>query len=333
MTFHPSEVVREYAERFPESPAKTLARRIIKDNPRLYRNLECCYSAVRRVFGVAGASNRSSQVSSEAKKLRRKPREAGWQAGIPNGLTHHTAWAPYEIEGRPNVLILSDIHAPYHCKKSLTQAIQYGVDAKVNTVILNGDICDFYAGSKFLTDPRKRNLIAELEAVKSILGSIRKALPKARMIFKKGNHEERWFRYIATSSPELLDLAQLSVESLLDMPKYGIECIPDRRPIHVADYTIIHGHELGNMYSNPVGPARAYWMRTMCNTIAGHLHRTNEYSALDLNRNLTRVYTAGCLCELRPDYAPMNGWNNGFIHLVTKKSGKANITNIRNEDL
>lgn len=305
----------------------------MSDNPRLYRNLECCYSAVRRVFGVAGKSNRSSQVSSEAKKLRRKPREAGWQTSIPQGLTHHVNWAPYEIDGKPNVLILSDIHAPYHDKKAVTQAVQYGVDEKVNTVILNGDICDFYAASRFLTDPRKRDFVGEVESIKGVLEGIRKALPKARIIFKKGNHEERWFRWLCESAPSLLEFKGLSLDVLLDMEKHKIELVPDRRQIHVADYTIIHGHELGPMFASVISPARGYWTRTMCNTVAGHLHRTSEYSALDLNKNRTTVYTAGCLCGLTPDYAPMNGWNHGFIHLKTKKNGRAAVYNIRNEDL
>ncbi len=56
-----------------------------------------------------------------------------------------------------NILLLSDIHVPYHNIQALTLALKYGLENEVNTILLNGDVIDFYAISRFEKDPRKRN--------------------------------------------------------------------------------------------------------------------------------------------------------------------------------
>ncbi len=60
-----------------------------------------------------------------------------------------------------NILLLSDIHVPYHNIQALTLALKYGLENEVNTILLNGDIIDFYAISRFEKDPRKRNFAAD----------------------------------------------------------------------------------------------------------------------------------------------------------------------------
>ena len=264
--------------------------------------------------------------------MRRPKRNADW--AIQDGLSHHSNWGPYILDGVSRIGILSDIHAPYHNKKELVTAIKTCVADRCDAIVLNGDVCDFYVGSKFMTDPRKRDLVYEREAVCDILSNIRRALPRARIIFKKGNHDERWFKHICTSCPDFLDLPELSLEALFRLKEYKVEMIPDRRQISVEDWNILHGHELGNMYSNPVGPARTYWTRTMCNTIAGHLHRPDSYTAISpVTRQMTRVVTSACLCDIYPDYAPMNGWRHGFVRLDRAKSGRVTIKNLINDEM
>ncbi len=52
-----------------------------------------------------------------------------------------------------NILLLSDIHVPYHNIQALTLALKYGLENDVNTILLNGDIIDFYA---IMNDNRDR---------------------------------------------------------------------------------------------------------------------------------------------------------------------------------
>ena len=328
-TFRPVDVVREYCSKFPTAPSKTLARRIIKDHPRLYANLDCCYYAVQRVFGVAGERSRKSK-STEAKALRRPKRSAGWK--FPEGLSHHKDWGPAVVAGSQICLVLSDVHAPWHNLKALTASVQYGKDEKANLVVLNGDIWDCYIGSKYQTDPRKRDIMNERNVVCDILSNIRRAFPRARIIFKQGNHEERWYKWICGANPDLLHLPELSLESFLRLKDFKIEAVPDRRQIQVGDYSIIHGHEHGGMFGHSVSPARTYWGKTLCNTIVGHTHRITTHSAIGMGR-VDTVHSTGCLSDIYPDWMPHNMWEHGFATLHVAKSGKTAANNIRNSDL
>lgn len=333
--FSPSTVVRAYCIKYPDAPARTIARRILADHPKLYSSLDACRTAVRKEFGVQGNKNRAYQ-NEEAKKMRRAPRPAGWQGCIPEGRTHFKEWGPYEIQGACRILGLQDIHAPFHDAKALKQAIQYGVDYKANVVVLNGDIADHFAQSFYESDPRKRDTLGEIESVSQVLVGIRRAFPRAKIIFKKGNHEERWFRYICQNAPELLDLPELSLSALFKMGPLKVECVPDRRPIKFGDeWFVIHGHEAGNANSSPISAARTFWNRMFCNVIGGHLHTSSSYTAVcpvDKTRTTT-AYSAGCLCGLAADYSPMNKWNHGFWAASVAKSGKTAVQNIRSEDL
>ncbi len=67
-------------------------------------------------------------------------------------------YQPYKLPiNHNNILIIGDIHVPYHNIPALTLALKYGLENGVNTILLNGDIIDFYAISRFEKDPRKRN--------------------------------------------------------------------------------------------------------------------------------------------------------------------------------
>ncbi len=68
-----------------------------------------------------------------------------------------------------NILLLSDIHVPYHNIQALTLALKYGLENDVNTILLNGDVIDFYAISRFEKDPRKRNFGHEVLMTRQFL--------------------------------------------------------------------------------------------------------------------------------------------------------------------
>ena len=73
-----------------------------------------------------------------------------------------------------DILLLSDIHVPYHNIEALTLALKYGMEHQVNTIILNGDLIDFYAISRFEKDPRKRDLAHEVNTCREFLTTLRK---------------------------------------------------------------------------------------------------------------------------------------------------------------
>ncbi len=89
-----------------------------------------------------------------------------------------------------NILLLSDIHVPYHNIQALTLALKYGLENDVNTILLNGDVIDFYAISRFEKDPRKRNFGHEVLMTRQFLQTLRKLFPHAAIYYKCGNHED-----------------------------------------------------------------------------------------------------------------------------------------------
>ncbi len=91
-------------------------------------------------------------------------------------------------KGCNNILLISDLHIPYHDIDAITLALDYGKENKVNTILINGDLIDNHQVSKFESDPRKRSVKQEFDATKAFLVSLRSAFPDASIYWLKGNH-------------------------------------------------------------------------------------------------------------------------------------------------
>ena len=76
-----------------------------------------------------------------------------------------------------NILLISDLHIPYHDIDAVTIALEYGVREEVNTIVILGDLMDFHKASKFQADPRKRNIKEEFDATKHFLRVLRHIFP------------------------------------------------------------------------------------------------------------------------------------------------------------
>lgn len=96
------------------------------------------------------------------------------------------------IEMNERIVVLNDLHVPFHDTKTLRSVYKAVKDANPDRIILGGDVCDFYSISTFSKDPMRRmNLQDEVERVQTVLIDIRKRFPKADIDFIPGNHEER----------------------------------------------------------------------------------------------------------------------------------------------
>ena len=87
-----------------------------------------------------------------------------------------------------NILLISDLHIPYHDIDAITVALNYGKEHKVNTIFINGDLIDNAQVSRFEKDMKKRSVKQEFDATKQFLVSLRKAFPDASIYWLKGNH-------------------------------------------------------------------------------------------------------------------------------------------------
>ncbi len=308
---------------FPNAPTRTLAAKALRDNPGLWKDFEQCRSYIRKQRGLNGKWNRKYGDP----KHFREPGE--WKQHLPQPLNHFENWGPLQVSGPARVLQLSDLHIPYHDLDAINLAIDYGLSHRANLVLLNGDVCDHFSLSHWQTDPRERNLKEEIKQTKQFLRVLRGAFPRARIIFKEGNHEERWESYLQIKAPELLGVEDFDWENVYDLEALRTELVGEKRPVRLGQLNVIHGHEHRSGQSNPVNPARGLFMRGQSHAICGHWHASSQHSQKSLEQNVISTWSTGCLCDMHPKYAVLNNWNHGFAFVTVEKNGAFHVENLR----
>lgn len=94
------------------------------------------------------------------------------------------------------ILVLSDLHCPYHDVNAISEAIKWGEEWHVDTVILLGDIMDFHRISRYPSDPETLSFAKEIEIGNQMLFGIRESFRDAEIHYIQGNHEVRLDAYI-----------------------------------------------------------------------------------------------------------------------------------------
>lgn len=319
-------LVHELLDQFPKTPSLTLARMAYKKSPALFRDVEKARTAVRRARGNSGERDRAGVSNKKHFRPNGKPGDPF--KAIPDGLTHFEDWGAVVIPGPMRVLILSDLHIPYHDKTAILTALKWGRETGVDTVLLNGDTADFFSASFWEKDPRKRLMVAEIDMCKQFFSTLREGFPHARIIAKQGNHEERWGRYMSVKAPELLGVPEFEAQEILGLKRHGIEWIAEKRPVRLGHLNVIHGHEHNFAISNPVNPARGFFLRSKAHCLGGHFHQTSQHAEKNLEEKVVATWSTGCLCDLHPDYRPINAWNHGFAFVEVFNDGTFNVKNM-----
>lgn len=320
------DIVKEYLEQFKDSPSLSLARTIYKENKSVFTSVEQVRSIIRYYRGAMGEINKKGLTDRQF--IREFKKDLFNPFNLPE--SDEKEYEPYIIpKAQNNILILSDVHLPYHSIEACSAAINYGIGHKINTVLLNGDIMDFHQLSQFVKDPRKRNFKEELETAHRFLDSLQNSFPSVKFYFKIGNHEERLETYLKVKAPELIGISEFRLDSLLEFGARGIECITDKRKIKLGKLTVLHGHELKGGIIAPVNPARGIFLRTNASTLAGHWHRTSHHVDPNINEDLIGCWSTGCLCELHPEWIPNNKWNQGAAIVTVKDEGEFSVNNFK----
>lgn len=281
--------------------------------PKMFMKYESARSSIRYVRGQNGEEHRGIRGFVI-------PR-------IPE--SYEESWMPFNLEVSSGDVVskLSDIHIPYHTKTSLELAVKESKRRKASIILLNGDTMDCYQMSRFERDPRCRNTKNEIEAVREFLAFLRQKFPKARIIWKDGNHDERYESYLRRNAPELLGIDVFEKPSVLKFDNLGIEWVTDKRPIICGKLTIVHGHEFAKTMTNPVNPARGLFLQSKVCAYEGHYHQTSEHAENSLEGKSIACWSSGCLCDLHPKYMPINKWNHGFGIIAIAKDGNFRIHN------
>jgi hypothetical protein len=321
-------IAREYLAKYPDVPILRLANMMAKDDPKTFsahsaRNLLSWHSGKR---GGRSRKHKSKIVKSKLVPDNRVP----FAYRAPK--THADPTQPFVIAGEQRILRLCDIHYPFHDEAALSAAIEYGMKGDPTILLLDGDVIDCHDLSVHDKDPRHRYTEIELQMIAAELEQFRQAFPKARIIWKEGNHEFRLQRYLTRRAPELFGLEGMDIPGLIKMANGPaamdrVEWVTDKRVIRAGNIAFLHGHEF--MGGGGVNPARWLFLRTGENATCGHFHRTSEHSEPGLSKAPRGAWSSGCLCDLSPAYNPHNKWNHGFQWIDVERSGNFRLKNIR----
>ena len=296
-------IAKEMIKRFPDSPKLTLAKKLFKENPSVYKNVEHARSTINRLRGLGSYKRIADKSLFQEPKFNYNPFD------LPQSKSE-----PREIWRLPKslskVLLLSDIHFPYHDEKALTTALKYGKDNNVDTIFINGDMIDFYQLSFHEKDPRVTSIADELDMARDFFKSLRKNFPKAMIYYITGNHEYRLERYLRVKAPELLDVAEFRIDVLLKVAEFGIHYLEHGTKCYFGKLLVEHGDKMKG--SGGVNPARSLFAKLKRHAICGHFHRTSEATEKVYDGDVVVTYSTGCLCELEPKYMEVNNHNHGF---------------------
>lgn len=319
-----ADTARKYIKRFPKTSIRALARKLYKDNPELYTDIEDARGRIRYCVGSQGENSRK-KVSGLITKAKRT---ANPLDGFPEGDKYFKdGWSPISLGGA-KVAVLSDLHVPYHDKEACLAAIKHAKKQGCTDVLINGDFLDIHNMSKFCKDPRKKNFAQELKYGKDILNRIRDTF-SGDITLKLGNHDERYEHFLYNKAAELLDVEDFEMDRLLRLDEIGVRYVKDKRRIKLGKLWVIHGHELPRGISDPVNPARGLYLRTKTTSLCGHWHRTSEHTETSMDEEMVTCWSTGCLCDLRPEYSPINKWNHGFAIVTVEASGDFEVDNYR----
>ena len=212
---------------------------------------------------------------------------------------------------------MSDLHMPENI--DLKPVLSYIKDTKPETIILGGDIID--ASGLHASESMKAEQVdmkwfkRDVKLATGLITDLRKASPKALIVYMFGNHENRYER-LQKKYPDLF------VESLDFVASVG-DCVDKHVPYatsesyyKVGDCIFTHGDIFPDSHAKP------YALRySPYKVVYGHLHHYQAYTthrAL-LNESPRYAVTGGCLSTLNPEWkkGKANQWVNGFVSFVT----------------
>jgi predicted phosphodiesterase len=315
-----TEIARKYRQEYGiEMPTLKLARIMYGKEKLTFKDVEQCRTFLRAIEGKAWGSRVKNAL-----KVEERPRN-------PYNLPES-----YQEKREPlrlpltcnNILLISDLHIPYHDIDAVTIALEYGVREQVNTIVINGDMLDFCRISRFETDFSKRSVKQEFDSAKNFLRVLRQVFPSAEIYWIKGNHDQRYEKYLFQKASEIWDDPYFKLEERLRLNEERVHLVDDKILVKAGKLAITHGHHIFKGIFTPVSPARGAYMKAKQSVIVGHLHRPSHHPESDMEGNINAAWSTGCMCQLKMDYSPLiSNSLHGFAHIILEKNGDFTVKN------
>jgi predicted phosphodiesterase len=294
-----AEVCKNYREEYGwEMPTLKLARIIYAKENFQFKDVEDVRTVLRGIEGKSKAMG--YKVIKEVETRPKNP------YNLPK--SDATILEPYILKAK-RVLILSDIHLPYHDIDAITVAFNWAKKEKPDAILLNGDLLDFHSLSRYVKNPKMRDFAAEIDTFKHFFEVLSKVF-ECKIHYKLGNHCERYEHFLFMKAHELVGVEEFDFENIIKARANGINVIKDKRIVKCGNLNVFHGHEFFGSGGEHI--AKGLWSKTGTSSLQGHNHRTQEYSYKNVDGKMYTTFASGCLCELQPAYMPHNQWNHGF---------------------
>ncbi len=225
----------------------------------------------------------------------------------------------YENSHNENIVIFSDSHFPYQDDTALNAILKFISENTINSIIINGDLIDFYQLSRFKKNPKKKSVQQEINDVKNFLCELRKNNPNVLIKYKEGNHESHLQRFILNNAKEIYELIEDLYIQKLDLQTLDIEYII--KPFCYRNLWVFHGHEKQGVYS-PANICRAWFPFILDHFVVGHYHKGQEEIFHNFkNENFKGIAIGHTADSTGLDYAIVNNWNQGFLFVKFNSKG------------
>ena len=244
-------------------------------------------------------------------------------------------------------VVAGDLHFPLQDDAAVCVLLETIRQLRPERVILNGDLPDLLALSRYPKDVRETwGLRREAEAMHGFLAALEEVTPKdATIVEIDANHsgngtESRWWRYLSERVPELMSHPRAMAEMT-----YQKWWHPEWSRIQMRE-SVVLGHDLlvthGDMARKGGGlSAKAHSERYVNSVMHSHTHRQGAHirrvpAVGSRGEQTIRAYEIGCLCRLDPGYTKVPDWTQGFaivvagadryaVELVTIENGSAAV--------
>lgn len=306
-----SEIAKRLNKHFSK---KELSKIIFDKYTDVFKDVEDVRLYIRRELGCCGDNRRTQNKITFAEKYN----------FIPDPIVELEDLQPYVVpKSIKKTLWIADPHGRFYDKRAFETAINAGIKKNCDSVILLGDIGDFYADSKFDKDPRISSIWDDREWVQDILELLQDTF--GYVVAKQGNHDERREKHLMRLSHSMKELIDINTfENYCSFDGCHVNFVKAYNKIIYGKLNGIHGHEL---QGSGILVARNRLLKTFDNVISAHSHISQFFTVKDINGNLYGSWLIGCTCNLNPRYNPMNQWMHGFATTEKDETGAFEVDN------
>jgi hypothetical protein len=206
-------------------------------------------------------------------------------------------------------MIINDIHRPFHDPRSLDLVLNILEDLKLDRLIINGDLVDFYNVN--MHGPKHPNISTtlqdELDDTRDFLIDLRERFPDIEIVLNAGNHMNRLDRFILKHSKPFWNV--VTPENHFNLESLDIEYHPYQYKYRLEDTECYLQHSPPSYTA-----AKACLGKKIDQTyIYGCTHREEKACTTGASGKIYAAYFNGWLgsTDLTPEHAEVFSYTKG----------------------